>query len=266
MLAEDVLVPTLDDPLEVVGNEHVQCPATKHLTGSGRIENPLFDFSKECDFAHLRLFQMMTGIHRNADVIENRMARTTREQMFGEVTAHRARQSKIEILADQFLKLFAIDSLSDVTPHGPFLWLCSETSPSTLLGDSLTPRAALTIIPYRVLSGSIGPYRTLSPLSGHTKKPEEKIQGDFWMSVYDSKDLMDFKGAAREYDIPVMLLELSVDGGTLRAIEVDGQRRLLRADVENLVNRTVKRGYGNRLISRINPVGPRATPGLIPKS
>ena len=74
------------------------------------------------------------------------------------------------------------------------------------------------------------------------------------MSIYDSKDLMDFKGAAREYDIPVMLLERSVEQGALRSIDVDGQPKLLRADVENLVNRTVKRGYGNRVISRLNPV------------
>ena len=77
------------------------------------------------------------------------------------------------------------------------------------------------------------------------------------MSIYDSKDLMDFKGAAREYDIPVMLLERSVEEGALRSISIDGQPRLLRADVENLVKRTIKRGYGNRVISRINPV--RAT-------
>lgn len=73
------------------------------------------------------------------------------------------------------------------------------------------------------------------------------------MSVYDSKDLMDFKGAAREYDVPVMLLELSVEQGALRSIEVNGERKLLRFDVENLVKRTVKRGYGNRVISRLNP-------------
>ena len=74
------------------------------------------------------------------------------------------------------------------------------------------------------------------------------------MSIYDSKDLMDFKGAAREYDVPVMLLELSVEQGALRSIDLDGQQKLLRADVENLVKRTVKRGYGNRVISRVNPV------------
>ena len=73
------------------------------------------------------------------------------------------------------------------------------------------------------------------------------------MSVYDSKDLMDFKGAAREYDVPVMLLELSVEQGALRSIDVEGKKKLLRADVENLVKRTEKRGYGNRVDSRLNP-------------
>ena len=73
------------------------------------------------------------------------------------------------------------------------------------------------------------------------------------MSVYDSKDPMDFKWAAREYDIPVQLLELSVQQGSLRAVEIDGQRKLLRQDVENFVNRLVKRGYGSRVVSRINP-------------
>ena len=73
------------------------------------------------------------------------------------------------------------------------------------------------------------------------------------MSIYDSKDPMDFKWAAREYDIPVQLLELSVKQGSLRAVEIDGQRKLLRPDVENFVNRLVKRGYGNRVVTRITP-------------
>ncbi len=74
------------------------------------------------------------------------------------------------------------------------------------------------------------------------------------MSVYDHKDLMDFKGAAREYDVPVTMLELAVAQGALRAIEVEGKRKLLRPDIENLVKRTVKRGKGNQVISRINPL------------
>jgi len=73
------------------------------------------------------------------------------------------------------------------------------------------------------------------------------------MSVYDSKDLMDFKGAAREYDVPVVTLELAVAQGSLRAVEVDGRRKLLRPDVENFVKRTIKRGLGNKIITRINP-------------
>ena len=73
------------------------------------------------------------------------------------------------------------------------------------------------------------------------------------MSVFDSKDLMDFKGAAREYDVPVATLELAVAQGGLRMVEVEGQRKLLRPDVENFVKRTIKRGLGNRVITRINP-------------
>jgi hypothetical protein len=73
------------------------------------------------------------------------------------------------------------------------------------------------------------------------------------MSVFDSQDLMNFKSAAREYDVPVAMLELAVAQGALRSIEVDGQPKLLRLDVENLVKRTVKRGAGNRVITSINP-------------
>lgn len=76
------------------------------------------------------------------------------------------------------------------------------------------------------------------------------------MSVFDSQDLMDFKGAAREYGVPVAMLELAVAQGALRAIEVDGQRKLLRFDVENLVKRTVKRGLGSRVVTNINPSKP----------
>lgn len=73
------------------------------------------------------------------------------------------------------------------------------------------------------------------------------------MSVYDSKDLMDFKGAAREYGVPVALLELAVKQGALRAIDVNGERKLLRFDVENIAKRIVKRGYGNRVVSPLTP-------------
>ena len=75
------------------------------------------------------------------------------------------------------------------------------------------------------------------------------------MSVYDSKDLMDFKGAAREYGVPVAMLKLAVQQGALRSIDVDGEDRLLRFDVENFAKRIVKRGYGNRVITPLNPNG-----------
>ena len=73
------------------------------------------------------------------------------------------------------------------------------------------------------------------------------------MSVFDSKDLMTFNSAAREYDIPVSMLELAVAQGSLRVIEQDGARWLLRPLVEQFVKRTLKRGAGNRVVSRINP-------------
>lgn len=73
------------------------------------------------------------------------------------------------------------------------------------------------------------------------------------MSLYDSRDLMEIKGAAREYDVPAVTLELAVASGALRAINVDGRPKLLRPDVEIFVKRTVKRGAGNRVITRLNP-------------
>ncbi len=73
------------------------------------------------------------------------------------------------------------------------------------------------------------------------------------MSVFDSKDLMTFNSAAREYDIPVSTLELAIAQGSLRVIEQDGTRWLLRPLVEQFVKRTLKRGAGNRVVSRINP-------------
>jgi len=74
------------------------------------------------------------------------------------------------------------------------------------------------------------------------------------MSMFDSKDLMTFKSAAREYDIPTTMLELAVAQGNLRVIEQDGVRWLLRPLVEQFVKRTLKRGAGNRVVSRINPL------------
>ncbi|HWQ34176.1 MAG TPA: hypothetical protein VNQ79_15115 [Blastocatellia bacterium] len=73
------------------------------------------------------------------------------------------------------------------------------------------------------------------------------------MSVYDSRDLMTFKGAAREYDLPVATLEMAVASGVLRLIDDRGERKLLRPDVEQFVKRTIKRGLGNKVVSRINP-------------
>lgn len=88
------------------------------------------------------------------------------------------------------------------------------------------------------------------------------------MSVYDSKDLMSFNAAAREFDVPAVTLELAASRGALRIIhvennmenngQVDGdnanasERCLLRPDVEQFVKRTIKRGAGNKVVTRIN--------------
>ena len=64
---------------------------------------------------------------------------------------------------------------------------------------------------------------------------------------------MDLKWAAREYDVPPVALELAIADGALRAIEVDGGQRVLRQDVEQFIKRTIKRGLGNRVITRLNP-------------
>jgi len=73
------------------------------------------------------------------------------------------------------------------------------------------------------------------------------------MSVYDSKDLMSYSAAAREFDVPVRTLELAVASGSLRSIEQDGAKWLLRPLVEQFVKRTIKRGAGNKVVTRINP-------------
>jgi hypothetical protein len=73
------------------------------------------------------------------------------------------------------------------------------------------------------------------------------------MSVYDSNDLMSFKGAAREYGVPVTMLELAASEGALRVIEQDSTRWLLRPSIEQFVKRTIKRGAGNKVVTRINP-------------
>ena len=76
------------------------------------------------------------------------------------------------------------------------------------------------------------------------------------MSVYDSKDLMSFNAASREFDVPAVTLELAASRGALRIIQLDedqdGSRWLLRPDVEQFVKRTIKRGAGNKVVTRIN--------------
>jgi hypothetical protein len=72
------------------------------------------------------------------------------------------------------------------------------------------------------------------------------------MSVYDSNDLMSFNAASREFDVPAVSLELAASQGALRVIEQGGARWLLRPDVEQLVKRTIKRGAGNKVVTRIN--------------
>jgi len=72
------------------------------------------------------------------------------------------------------------------------------------------------------------------------------------MSVYDSKDLMSFNAASREFDVPAVTLELAASQGALRVIEQGDSRWLLRPDVEQFVKRTIKRGAGNKVITRIN--------------
>ncbi|MBO0725035.1 MAG: hypothetical protein J2P52_05510 [Blastocatellia bacterium] len=78
------------------------------------------------------------------------------------------------------------------------------------------------------------------------------------MSVYDSKDLMSFNAASREFDVPAVTLELAASRGALRVIQQDdsqdGARQeglLLRPDVEQFVKRTIKRGAGNKVVTRI---------------
>jgi len=72
------------------------------------------------------------------------------------------------------------------------------------------------------------------------------------MSVYDSKDLMTVKAAAREFDVPTAALQLAITQGSLRLINSDGREGeglLCRPDVEQFVKRTIKQGAGNRVIT-----------------
>jgi hypothetical protein len=72
------------------------------------------------------------------------------------------------------------------------------------------------------------------------------------MSVYDSKDLMSYNAVEREFGVAVTTLQMAVANGSLRVIEQDGAQWLLRPNVEQFVKRTVKRGAGNRVVSRIS--------------
>lgn len=71
------------------------------------------------------------------------------------------------------------------------------------------------------------------------------------MSVYDSKDLMSYNAVEREFGVPVTTLEMAVANGSLRTIDQDGAKWLLRQNVEQFVKRTVKRGAGNKVVTRI---------------
>lgn len=72
------------------------------------------------------------------------------------------------------------------------------------------------------------------------------------MSLYDSKDLMSIKGAAREYDVPATTIELAIAQGALRIIASEGAQWVRRYDMEQFVKRVVKRGAGNRVVTRLS--------------
>ncbi len=71
------------------------------------------------------------------------------------------------------------------------------------------------------------------------------------MSEFDSRDWLTIKAAAREYDVPAITLELAIRSGALRTLTMDGTPKLLRPDVEQFVKRTIKRGAGTQIVSRI---------------
>jgi hypothetical protein len=71
------------------------------------------------------------------------------------------------------------------------------------------------------------------------------------MSVYDSKELMTIKAAAREFDVPTATLQIAISQGSLREVQHDGQSLLFHQDVEQFVKRTIKQGAGNRVVTRI---------------
>jgi hypothetical protein len=106
---------------------------------------------------------------------------------------------------------------------------------------------------------SFGENWRTATLTFSAKSPKKRLEtrrcerNNKTMSVFDSKDLMSFKGAAREYDVPVTTLELAATQGALRVFEQDGARWLLRPSIEQFVKRTVKNGAGNRVVSKLNP-------------
>lgn len=71
------------------------------------------------------------------------------------------------------------------------------------------------------------------------------------MSRFDGNQLIDLKAAAREYDVPVMALQLAIRRGVLRLMEVERIEVMSRNDVEQWVKKTVKRGLGNTVVSPI---------------
>lgn len=68
------------------------------------------------------------------------------------------------------------------------------------------------------------------------------------MSIYDAKQLLGIKTASREYDVPEMAINLAIQKGTIKTIEVEGKSWLSRHEMEQYVKRTVKRGAGNRVL------------------
>ena len=69
------------------------------------------------------------------------------------------------------------------------------------------------------------------------------------MSKYDGKELLGIKPASREYDVPEMAIKLAIQKGTIRTIEVEGKEWLTRHEMEQYINRTVKRGAGNIVLT-----------------
>ncbi len=69
------------------------------------------------------------------------------------------------------------------------------------------------------------------------------------MSKYDGEQLLGIKPASREYGVPEMAIHLAIKNGTIRTIDVEGKTWLTRHEMEEFVNRTVKRGAGNIVLT-----------------